>query len=97
MENTKSHSEKDILKGCIALMQELTDEFKDYLEWLGYDLDKLDEAERFNYRMTYFHIVQRLFLYCTSHSGGNSTRAKMDELGVGDEYAVEFKIENEED
>ena len=78
-------------------MQELVDEFKEYLEWLGYPLDELDETERFNYRMTYFHIVQRLFLYHTSHSGGNSTRTKMDELGVGDEYAVEFKIENEED
>ena len=34
---TSSHSEKDILKGCISLMNELTDRFMDFLDYTGYE------------------------------------------------------------
>lgn len=91
---TKSQSEKQILECCIELMHELVDEFKDYLLYLGYDLEKLNEDEElFRYDMSYFHIVQKLFLYHTNHSGGTSTFMKMNELGIGDKYAEKFEIE----
>lgn len=94
-----SHSEQEIYKGCIALMQELTDEFAKWYEWVhGEDaIAELDDEEMFCLRMTPFHIVQRLFLWCTTHSGSTSTRQKCGELGI-DDWAedIAFKFEREE-
>ena len=71
----ESHDEKYILKYCISLMQELVGKFEEWYEYVhGEDaIRELDEEERFYYRMSYFSIVQELFLFRTSHSGGTST------------------------
>ena len=78
-----SHSEKQILEGCISLMQEIVDGFRDYLDYIGHDEPEYEE-EKQPFCMSYFHIVNRLFLWNTSHSGGTSTRAKCHELGIDD-------------
>ena len=63
--DTESHSETEIVKGCIALMQELTGQFETYLEFMGINPDT--EEERFSVEYSYFHIVQRLLLWTTHH------------------------------
>lgn len=90
---TYSQSEVKILEGCIALMQHLVDEFAKYLRFM--DVRPESEEEQFRLSMSYFEIVQRLFLWNTNHSGGTSTRMKMKNLGV--EGDVIFKIDPEED
>ena len=60
-------------------------------------MQELSEEERFCYNMSYFHIVQELFLFRTSHSGGTSTRAKCRQFGVDSSENVEFKFSEEED
>lgn len=93
---TESHSEAAILKGCIALMQGLTEHFREYLEFIGIDLDGLDEEELFSVSYTPFEIVQRLFLWETRHSGGTSTRKKCAELGIEDATkSIYFEIKGE--
>ena len=109
--------EKFILAGCISLLQELTDVFKDYLEYMGIEqsfykevYNKLtgeterketgvDETEIFSYEMPLSHIVNRLFLYNTNHSGGTSTGAKCNELGTREKYGygVTFDCKDEEE
>ena len=61
----ESHDEKHILKYCISLMQELVGKFEEWYEYVhGEDaIRELDEVERFYYRMSYFSIVQELFLF----------------------------------
>ena len=61
----ESHDEKHILKYCISLMQELVGKFEEWYEYVhGEDaIRELDEEERFYYRMSYFSIVQELFLF----------------------------------
>ena len=93
---TESHSEEAIFEGCIALMQGLTEHFREYLEFMGIDLDGLDEEELFSVSYTPFEIVQRLFLWETSHSGGTSTRKKCAELGIKDATKpIYFEIKGE--
>lgn len=60
-------------------------------------IEELSEEERFCYNMSYFHIVQELFLFRTYHSGGTSTMAKCKQLGVDSSENVEFKFEEEEE
>ena len=91
---TSSHSEKQVLEGCIALMQELTGYFE---EWLEYHDFEVDEDETFFVTMSYFHIVQRLFLWNTGHSGGTSTGLKCGELGVDSSKHVAFGCYPDED
>lgn len=93
----ESHSESDILKGCIALMQELTSEFEEYLDYMKIK-PEYDE-ERFCTEFTYFHIVQRLFLWMTYHSGGTSTIEKCRELSIdfGDVVSFEDTRDKEDD
>lgn len=55
------------------------------------------QEERFCYNMSYFHIVQELFLFRTYHSGGTSTMAKCKQLGVDSSENVEFKFEEGEE
>lgn len=83
---TTSHSEAAILRGCISLMQELMGRFEDYLDFIGYESPS--DEERFSTRFYMAEIVERLFLWETSHSGGTSQRLKLRELGVTDEYVV---------
>lgn len=94
-----SHSEEDILKECIILMHELVSDFQKWYEWVhGEDaVSELDEEERFCVRKSYFSIVKRLFLFHTNHSGGGSTCAKCNHLGIDDwSKDIEFGFELEE-
>lgn len=95
----ESHDEKHILKYCISLMWELVGKFEEWYEYVhGEDaIKELDEQERFCYRMTYFNIVQELFLFGTSHSGGTSTRAKCEQLGVDSSDEIEFSFGDDEE
>lgn len=91
-EMTASHSEADIYKGCIALMQELMGRFEDYLDYIG--LDAPTNANREEQFATYFypaHIVERLFLWNTHHSGGTSQLLKCKELGIDSDRTVVFE------
>lgn len=92
---TYSHSEEEILKGCISLMHELTGRFADYLEYIGVDPDS--EEEIFSTRFSYGEIVKRLFLWKTTHSGGTSTGMKCSNLGVEYGKGVTFSVESEEE
>lgn len=94
----ESHDEKHILECCISLMQEVVNEFAEWYRWQhGEDaIKELDEEERFCFRKSYFHIVQKLFLLGTHHSGGTSTRAKCEQLGVDNAKEIEFDWSDEE-
>lgn len=94
----ESHDEKHILECCISLMKEVVNEFAEWYRWQhGEDaIKELDEEERFCFRKSYFSIVQELFLLCTHHSGGTSTRAKCEQLGVDSSEEIEFDWSDEE-
>lgn len=94
----ESHDEKHILECCINLMQEVVNEFAEWYRWQhGEDaIEELDEQERFCFRKSYFSIVQELFLLGTNHSGGTSTRAKCEQLGVDSAEEIEFDWSDEE-
>ena len=94
----ESHDEKRILECCISLMQEMVNEFAEWYRWQhGEDaIEKLDEQERFCFRNSYFSIVQELFLIGTNHSGGTSTKAKCEQLGVDSAEEIEFDWSDEE-
>mgnify|MGYP007119970137 CR=1 FL=1 len=95
----ESHDEKHILKYCISLMQELVGKFEEWYEYVhGEDaIKELCEDEKFCYRMSYFNIVQKLFLLATSHSGGTSTRAKCEQLCVDSSDEIEFSFGDDEE
>ena len=95
----ESHEEKYILHYCISLMQELVGCFEEWYRWVHGEnaIEELSEEERFCYNMSYFHIVQELFLFRTYHSGGTSTMAKCKQLGVDSSENVEFKFEEGEE
>ena len=94
----ESHDEKHILECCISLMQEMVNEFAEWYRWQhGEDvIEELDEENRFCFKKSYFSIVQELFLLCTHHSGGTSTRAKCEQLGVDSAEEIEFNWSDEE-
>ena len=94
----ESHDEKHILECCISLMQEMVNEFAEWYRWQhGEDaIEELDKEERFCFRKSYFRIVQELFLLDTNHSGGTSTRAKCEQLGVDSAEEIEFDWSDEE-
>lgn len=93
----ESHDEKHILECCISLMKEMVNEFAEWYRWKhGEDaIEEIDEEERFCFRKSYFSIVQELFLIGTNHSGGTSTRAKCEQLGVDSVEEIEFDWEGE--
>ena len=91
---TYSHSEKDILKGCIDLMRWLVKDFQDYCEYMDWKPDT--EEERFRLSVPYSKIVKRLFLWNTKHSGGTSTGMKCMNLGI-EEYDVIFEFDKEDE
>ena len=94
----ESHDEKHTLECCISLMQEMVNEFAEWYKWQhGEDaIEELDEEERFCFKKSYFRIVQELFLLGTNHSGGTSTRAKCEQLGVDSSEEIEFDWSDEE-
>jgi len=95
-DHIESHDEKQILKGCIALIDEMVGYFREYLDYIDFEPEFEEEKQPFC--MSYFHIVNRLFLWHTTHSGGTSTRAKCYELGIEDSSKnVEFEIWEDEE
>lgn len=91
-EMTASHSEADIYKGCIALMQELMGRFEDYLDFIGLpNPTEANEEECFATCFYPTHIVERLFLWNTHHSGGTSQHLKCQELGIDTDKQVIFE------
>ena len=98
LDMTSSHSEREILKGCISLMQELMDEFSVYLREMDLVNEDTPKDELFSITIPYTEIVRRLFLRGTTHSGGTSCAMKLSELGVkkwGEKFAYDNKEEIE--
>lgn len=94
--DTSSHDEKHILQGCIALIGEMVGGFREYLDFIDHEPEF--EEEKMPFTMTYFHIVQRLFLWSTRHSGGTSTMKKCYELGIEDSSKnIEFYLWEDKD
>ncbi|MCR4733111.1 MAG: hypothetical protein K5819_07830 [Lachnospiraceae bacterium] len=93
----EKHTDRQIYDGCIHLMQKMVDYFQEYLEYLGYDLDKLDEDERFSVGIFNTEIVRWLFLYHTRNSGGCSTRDFCEKIGIDSSESVKFEIERSEE
>lgn len=93
----EKHTDRQIYDGCIILMQKMVDYFQEYLDYLGYDLDKLDEDERFAVGMSNMEIVRQLFLQNTRNSGGCSTRDFCEKLGVDAYNSVKFEFERDEE
>lgn len=86
----QSHSEKDILKGAISLMESVFKGMIEYMKYMDFEWDNDNEEENPSFGISYFEMVQRLFLQNTSHSGGTSTRKKCEELGVPDDVVIEL-------
>ena len=99
MKDLASHDEKYILHYCICLLHELTGQFEEWYKWMYGEnaVKELSEEEKFRYKMSYFHIVQELFLFRTYHSGGTSTREKCRQLGVDSGDSAEFGFGENED
>ena len=78
-------------------MKEMVNEFEEWYRWQhGEDaIKELDEEERFCFRKSHFSIVQELFLSGTHHSGGTSTRAKCEQLGVDSSEEIKFDWRDE--
>ena len=93
----EKHTDRQIYDGCIHLMQNMVDYFQEYLEYLGYDLDLLDEDERFAVGISNMEIVRWLFLFHTRNSGGCSTRDFCEKIGIDDSEVVKFEFERDEE
>lgn len=93
----EKHTDRQIYDGCVHLMQKMVDYFQEYLEYLGYDLDKLDEDERFAVGISNMEIVRWLFLSNTRNSGGWSTRDFCEKIGIDDSEVVKFEFERDEE
>lgn len=93
-DHIESQPESQILESCIELMQDLTNSFLEWYDFVyGEDaIKELSEEERFNISLSYFTIVQKLFLQHTHHSGGTSTRQKCKELGVVYDKDISFRF-----
>lgn len=91
----RSHDEKHILQGCLTLLYETVEYFREYLEFVGFEPET--EEEELHLNMSYGHIVKTLFLWYTRHSGGTSTAAKCRELGVDYSHYVDLCEWHEED
>lgn len=92
----EKHTDRQIYDGCIHLMKKMVEYFLEYLEYLGYDLDKLDEDERFAVEISNMEIVRTLFLSHTRNSGGCSTRDFCKKIGIDGSKSVKFEIERDE-
>ena len=96
-DGTEKHTDRQIYDGCIHLIKKMVDYFQEYLEYLGYDLDELDEDERFAVGISNMEIVQWLFLYHTRNSGGCSTRDFCKKIGIDGSKSVKFEFERDEE
>ena len=76
---TASHSEAAILRGCIALMQNLMGRFEEYLEFI--DVHPDSEEERFCTDFYMAEIVERL--YRASASTSRAISAVVSLAGAG--------------
>lgn len=94
---TSSHSEKEIYEGCLALMEELTGRFQEYLDFIGVDLSEYPTEEQFDASFQTTEIVERLFLWHTMHSGGTSQCMKCKELGIEPCKTIHFKFDYEDE
>ena len=56
-EHIESHSEEQILKGCISLIDEMVGNFREYLEFIGHEPEFEEEKQPFH--MSYFHIASQ--------------------------------------
>lgn len=77
-----SHSEKDIVSGCIWLMEDVHSRMLEFMDINGLEYNREVEEERPEFYYSYFEIIQKLLLSRTRHSGGTSTRAKCEQLGL---------------
>jgi hypothetical protein len=93
----EKHTDRQIYDGCIHLMKKMVDYFQEYLDYLGYDLDMLDEDERFAVEISNMEIVRWLFLFHTRNSGGCSTRDFCEKIGIDDSEVVKFEFERDEE
>lgn len=93
MEHVESHSESEIVKGCIGLMSEMVGRFESYLDFMGIEPAPDGDEQHFCTDFTYGHIVGRLLLWKTTHSGGTSTAEKCAELGFDYYDSVVFEDE----
>lgn len=97
-EMTASHSETEIYKGCLSLMAEVSGRYLAYMhEFLGIDFEEMPEDERPHMEFYPTHIIEHLFLWGTSHSGGTSQHMKCWELGIEDDETVVFGYVPEEE
>lgn len=76
-----SHSEKNIVEGCISLMEDLHSAMLEYMNMMGFEYNHESSEEFPQFSFSYFEIVQKLLLQKTSHSGEASTRQKCQQLG----------------
>lgn len=90
-EMTASHSELDVYKGCVALMQDMMERFEDYLNYVGVEPMGAEDEGRFYTFFSPMYIVERLFLWNTRHSGGTSQHLKCRELGIDTDKMVIFE------
>ena len=93
---TYSHSEADILKGCLRLMDMMVGYFQEYCEHMDWKPDPDCDDQKFSVSILYAEIVRMLFLEYTSHSGGTSTGMKCRNLGITEHSAV-FEFDEEDD
>ena len=93
----EKHTDRQIYDGCTHLMKKMVEYFLEYLEYLGYDLDELDEDERFAVGISNMEIVRCLFLSHTRNSGGCSTRDFCKKIGIDGSKSVKFEIVRDEE
>ena len=89
----EKHTDRQIYDGCIYLMQEMVGYFREYLGYLGIDVDKIDEDEQFAVGIPNTAIVRWLFLVHTRNSGGTSTRELCEQMGIDSGEYVKFEFE----
>lgn len=89
---TSSHGEAETYKGCLDLMEKMVEYFREYMEFMGYDVEKEDPDERFLISFMPTEIVRKLFLSGTGHDGGTSCRMKCKELGIEADKPLKFEF-----
>ena len=94
-EDLEIQDPQNIVRECISLMQSLMSRFEEWLEWMDIEVDSKEEV--FWTEFTYFEIVQRLLLFSTNHSGGNSTRELCGKLGFDFSKTVAFHDTRQEE
>jgi len=88
-------TERQIYDACVNLMHGLVEDFKEWIEWQGIEVP---DDELFQIGKYPTEIVNRLFLWHTTHSGGTSTRAKCRELGIEDSTKmIKFEVSEDEE